>query len=281
MSGPEALLRGRSGADAFSIAVTAARRAGEVIRTHFAVHKSITFKSRGNLLTDVDLLAEKQVLDLLREEFPGHGVLSEESPRRDKESGYYWIVDPLDGTRNYASNLPHVCTTVALRHDAQTILGVVYDPLREEAFTARAGLGATLNGEPIHVGGNDTLLMSLLGTDMGYSDERGKVGLDLMASLWPGLQSLRIMGSAALGLCYAACGRLDLYFHHLLYPWDAHAAVLCIQEAGGIVTDRAGREFSLWSDSIVAGNARVHADFMRLAEGHPWRTAEWAPLVTP
>ena len=209
----------RTGRSAMDVALEAARAAGGLLMDRWLTHKEVSYKGRADIVTDVDLAAEKAILGLLREEYPDFGILSEESEPIRADSDYTWVVDPLDGTRNYANGVPHFCTVVGLARRDEVVVGVTYDPARQELFTAEAGKGAYLNGTPISVTESQEMSQSLLSFDLGYVDEKAGLALDMVRSLWPGVQSMRMMGSAALGIAYAAAGRVDLYFHHSLSPW--------------------------------------------------------------
>ena len=268
---PPELPLSRSGRSALEVAQQAAGVAGQIIRDRFATAKDIRFKGRADIVTDVDLSAEKAVLELLRDEFPDFGVLAEESAPIESNSGYTWVVDPLDGTRNYAMGVPHFCTVVALAQGRDIVLGITYDPVREESFVAQAGKGARLNEDPISVSDTREVLNASLCFDMGYVDEKAGLALDMLRSVWPNVQSLRLMGSAALGIAYAAAGRVDLYFHHALSPWDIASGLLLVKEAGGIVVDRAGNTADLLTPSIIAANSDLVGDFLKVTQGQPWR----------
>ncbi len=261
----------RSGRSAMDVALDAARIAGRILQERFRTSKQISFKGPTDIVTDVDLAAERAVLSLLREEYPDFGILAEESKPVESDSPYTWVVDPLDGTRNYANGIPHFCTVVALARGDEPVLGVTYDPVREEMFTTEEGQGAFLDGEPLSVSEGRELGMALLCCDLGYVDEKAGVALDLIRSLWPGLLSLRLMGSAALGVAYAAAGRVDLYFHHSLSPWDIAAGLVQVREAGGIIVDRRGRPAHLRTPSIIAANPELVDRFLQATEGLPWR----------
>ncbi len=268
---PDQLPKSRSGWPAMDVALEAARIAGSILRDRFRTAKQVSFKGPSDIVTDVDLEAERAVLDLLRDEYPGFGILAEESKPIESDSPYTWVVDPLDGTRNYANGIPHFCTMVALARDGEPVLGVTYDPVREEIFAAEEGKGAFLNDEPLSVSGGRQLGMAVLCCDLGYVDEKAGVALDLIRSLWPGLLSLRLLGSAGLGLAYAAAGRVDLYFHHSLAPWDIAAGLLLVKEAGGMAVDRQGRPANLRTPSVIAANPFLVDRFLRATDGHPWR----------
>ena len=261
------------GRTALDVALAATAAAGEIIRGGWNSDRQITFKGRADIVTDIDVAAEKAMLEILTGAFPDFGILAEESPPVTGASPYRWVVDPLDGTRNYAQSIPHFCTIVALAHGDDIIAGVVYDPVREETFTAAAGQGAYLNGEPIAVSQATELSRSLLSFDLGYIDDKAALAIDLLRSLWPGLYSVRLMGSAGLGVAYAASGRVDLFFHHSLSPWDIAAGLILIQEAGGIVVDRRGAKANLFSPSVICSSPALIQGFLDATDGLPWRTA--------
>ena len=262
-----------NGRTALDVALEATAAAGEIIRNGWHSDRQITFKGRADIVTDIDLAAEKAMLEILTGAFPDFGILSEESPPVTGNSPYRWVVDPLDGTRNYAQSIPHFCTIVALAEGDDILAGVVYDPVREETFTAAAGQGAFLNGQPIAVSPTAELSRSLLSCDLGYVDEKAALAIDLLRSLWPGLYSVRLMGSAGLGVAYAAAGRVDLFFHHSLSPWDIAAGLILAQEAGAQVVDRQGAKANLFSPSIICASPPLIESFLETTHGLPWRTA--------
>ena len=261
-----------SGKRAMLVAVEAARRAGLLLVNQFHSEKDVRFKGRGNVITNMDKTSEKAVLDLLKLEYPDFGIISEESDPLISHSPYTWVVDPLDGSRNYASELPHYAIMIALLNDTNVVLGVTYDPVRKEMFTAEYGKGAHLNGFPISVSDHTQLLDCVLGFDLGYFDQGGANSLEVASTLWPGLQAVRAMGSGALGLAYAACGRCDIYFHPSLYPWDLASGLLLVSEAGGIVVDRKGSPANLNSLSVIASNPTLVEHFLSATDGLSWRT---------
>ena len=228
-------------------------------------------KGRGNVVTEIDYLIEKQSIELLQKEYPTFHILSEEKGETIGSSDYTWILDPIDGTRNFVSGMPIFSLTVALMYKDQVVLGATLDPFRDELFVAELGGGTRLNGRPVRIGSSQTVQDGVISSDMGYSDERAHNALKLMVDLWPGTQSIRILGSAALALAYVAVGRLDLYFHHMVSPWDTAAGILLVREAGGIVKDRDGNLGRPESQSIIAGNEQIVDDFLRIAEGSDWR----------
>ncbi|MDP6228161.1 MAG: inositol monophosphatase family protein [Dehalococcoidia bacterium] len=261
----------RSGKSAMDVAVDATRISGRILQERFRTSMQVSFKGPTDIVTDVDLAAERAVLELLRKEYPSFGILAEESPPVESDSPYTWVVDPLDGTRNYANGIPHFCTVVALARGDEPVLGVTYDPVREEMFTAQEGQGAFVNGVRLSVSEGRDLGMALLCCDLGYVDEKAGVALDMIRSLWPGLLGLRLLGSAALGVAYAAAGRVDLYFHHSLSPWDIAAGLVLVREAGGVVMDKQGRSASLRTPSVIASSSFLVDRFLQATDGHPWR----------
>ena len=251
----------RSGRSALEVAIEAAREAGKILLAHFHSEKEIKHKGKSNLVTEVDILSEKLIVELLKREYPDCNILSEESNSTTPVTGYTWIVDPLDGTNNYVFGIPFFCTSIALVKDEDILLGVTYDPLRDELFRAEKGQGAYVNDSVIQVSGQDSLGACLVGLDLGYSDEWGKELLDITSKLWGQVHCLRIMGSACLGLAYVACGRVSLYFHGFVYPWDIASGLLLVREAGGEVTDWEGKPATSQDEQIIASNPELHQEF--------------------
>jgi myo-inositol-1(or 4)-monophosphatase len=243
-----------SGKTADEIACLAARKAGELLLDHFYLSKKIKHKGRGNIVTEADTLSEEIILELLNREYPAHSVLSEETNSSTPVSGYTWIIDPLDGTNNYFFGVPHFCVNIALSQNKDLLLGITYDPLKNELFKSVRGKGSDLNGAPIHVSPINALSDSLIGFDLGYDDIQGKNLLDIANKLWAKVHCLRMMGSSALGLAYVACGRISLYFHRYVYPWDIASGLLLIAEAGGLVMDWQKERVDLYSTKIIASN---------------------------
>lgn len=259
----------RSGKSALEVAVGAARQAGETLKAHFREKTRIKYKGRANIVTEIDLRSEEILKSFLLAEYPDHSVLSEESQAITGTSKYQWILDPLDGTNNYSFGIPFFSIVIALTEGEDVLLGIVYDPLRDEMFSAQKRKGATLNNLPIHVTSKKTVRESLIGLDLGYIDEKGKKSLEFITSLWPEMYAYRIMGSAALGMAYTACGRLDIYFHLLLYPWELACGQLLVTEAGGVATDLKGKPLKVGQGSVIASNKVIHGDFLSiLKEGN-------------
>jgi len=246
------------------VAIQAVKEAGNVIMAHFPGEKRISYKEgRSNIVTDVDILSEEKITTLLQYEYPDFSIMTEESADIAGDSPYTWIIDPIDGTRNYAYGIPHFCVALALARDDELILGIVYDPVRGELFRAEKGNGAFLNDSPISVSTKTSLKESLIGFDMGYDADIGQEILGMASALWPEVVSVRVMGSAALALAYTACSRLDLYIHLYLYPWDLASGMLLIEEAGGMVTGLDGQRADIHSSTVIATNREIHQDFMK------------------
>lgn len=261
-----------TGKPAIQVAREAAKRAAEIQLQKFNKSKDITYKGRGNIVTDVDKAIEEELKAFLCREIPSAAFCGEETEGARADKGLVWIVDPIDGTRNYATGIPFFSVVVGLALDGKVLAGVTYDTVRGDMFHAERGKGAFLNDHPIHVSRKASIGEGIVGMDMSYSNTGGGYGLEVLHSIWPGMQSIRIMGSSALGLAYAAAGFNDIYFNYQLSPWDQVAALLLVGEAGGVVTDRTGKPAGLYSDGIIATSPNLHIEFMRKTEGMKWRT---------
>ena len=240
---------------------------GEILVERFRTSINVSYKGRGNIVTDVDTEVEEEVLDILRREYPDMGLLGEESAGKRADAGYVWIVDPLDGTRNYASGIPFFSTVIGLALDGEVLVGVNYDPVRGDLFEAERGGGAFLNGERAAVSERTELAESIIGTDLSYNNRGAANGLEVVREIWPGMQTARIMGSAALGLSYAADGP-----DGPLLPPPAGTVGPGRRDAacrgGGRSSHRsdgkAGRALQRWHRGIEPGPAhRVHAAHRR------------------
>jgi myo-inositol-1(or 4)-monophosphatase len=251
----------KSGKTALEVAIQAAQKAGDVLLANFHSDKQVKHKGKGNLVTQIDLLAEKAVMEVLKQEYPDHKILSEETNSTTDISGYTWIVDPLDGTNNYVYGVPFFCTNVALAKDEDILVGVSYAPMTRELFWAETGKGAYLNDSPIHVSQVSTLEAAMVGFDLGYDDGEAREMLDLATKLWGKIHCMRLIGSSALGLAYVAAGRISLYYHRFIYPWDIAPGLLLVKEAGGQVTDWQGKPATLHNSQIIASNSKLHSAF--------------------
>lgn len=246
-------------------AVRAVREAGRIQKRSFHATHTVTFKAETDLVTEIDHACERAVARVLRNAFPDHDLLLEETRVPQTGSPYQWVVDPLDGTTNYAHRYPHFCCSIGLRHLGNTVLGAVFDPYRNELFTAIRGRGAYLNGIRIRVSSQTRLIRCLVATGFPYDLRTAEDdNLEPFCRVVPEVQSIRRSGCAALDLCYLASGRLDGYWAVKLAPWDAAAGVLAVREAGGRVTDRNGGRDTEGPRGLVGSNGRIHAKLMAL-----------------
>ena len=242
-----------------TVAIEAARKAGGILRDNIQGKREIAYKGDINLVTEMDMRSERAIVETLLLAFPGHGIVAEEETDIRNTSGFTWVIDPLDGTTNYAHGYPCFSVSIALEQEDDIIVGVVYDPMRDELFAAQKGQGATLNGSTISVSGADTLIKSLLATGFPYDRTVSeKNNLDHFHDLLMASQEVRRDGSAALDLCSVACGRFDGFWELKLKSWDVAAGSLIAREAGGMVTDFTGERFSIHDDEILASNGRIH-----------------------
>ncbi len=242
------------------MAIDAARAAGHLLRDE--LHGSRTIATKGsptNLVTEMDARAEALIVGQLREAFPGDGVLAEEAGGRSGASGRRWIVDPLDGTTNYAHGLPVYAVAIALEAAGQVVLGVAYDPSHDELYVAERGRGASLNGRPLRVSARGRLDESLLATGFPYDiRETADTNLPEYAAFSRRARAVRRLGSAVLDFAWVAAGRFDGYWELRLGPWDVAAGSLLVEEAGGRVTDLTGGRLDLAAPAVVASNGAIH-----------------------
>jgi myo-inositol-1(or 4)-monophosphatase len=241
------------------VARAAIARAGGLIRTRHGGRHAVAYKSAVDVVTATDRQAELIIVEALHGAFPDHGIVSEESPPLAARSDYVWYVDPLDGTTNFVHGYPHCAVSIALAHRGELALGLVHDPLRRETFSAQRGGGAQLNGHSIDVSDVEDLSHALVGA--GFPHDRREHADAYVPSVQAGIvrtRSLRWSGSAALDLCYVACGRLDAYWEWHLGPWDVGAGRLIVEEAGGKVTDFSGGSHTLLGPETAASNGHLH-----------------------
>jgi myo-inositol-1(or 4)-monophosphatase len=245
-------------------AISAAKEAGEVLVGAFGREQAVRHKGEVNIVTEADERAEAVIKETLLGAFPTYGMLAEEGGGLAGEVDARWIVDPLDGTTNYAHGLPIFCVSVALEREGKVVLGVVHDPMREETFVAERGNGATLNGEPVRVSATDEMIAALVVTGFPYDRREGAGGSGPLRALAALTRSMRRLGSAALDLCYVASGRLDGYYERGAQAWDVAAGALIVEEAGGRVTDYRGGALELAGGEVVASNGRLHPAMIEL-----------------
>lgn len=256
---------------ALQVAGDAARAAGRLIRDNWLKTKQVTVKSDlVDLVTNVDVAADRLITERLRRSFPTHAIVAEESARSGPDSPYCWYVDPLDGTTNFAHSYPHFAVSIALTHEGSPLVGVVHDPIRNETFHAVRNRGAYLNEEPVRVSSAARLEHSLLLTGFPYDRRRrGAFYLRYYAAFMERSQGVRRNGSAALDLCYVACGRADAFWEWRLFPWDIAAGALLVEEAGGRTGDFSGGLLDLHGDQTLASNGRLHDELLRVLRDIP------------
>lgn len=242
-----------------AVAVRAAIESGALVKRSVGRVRSISYKGRDNMVTDVDRASERIIIRNIRKAFPGHSVLTEEAGSIGKPSRFKWIIDPLDGTSNFAHGFPFFCVSIALEIDGDISLGVVYDPLREELFYAENGTGAFLNGLPISVSRTNKLSGSFLATGFSYGVKRKERNIGNFRRLLLSSLAIRRAGSAALDLCYVACGIFDGFWEMDLHPWDSAAGMLIVREAGGKVTRFDGARYNPYHKDILATNSFLHS----------------------
>ncbi|KAF0191011.1 MAG: myo-inositol-1(or 4)-monophosphatase [Gammaproteobacteria bacterium] len=253
-----------------NIAVRAARRAGDIImRSADRIDTvSVVTKGKNDFASDVDKRAEAEIIKIIRKAYPGHGILAEESGG-DSSADTLWIIDPLDGTTNYLHGLPHYAVSIAMQHRGKLEHAVVYDPVRQELFTASRGAGAQLNERRIRVAPAKDLSGTLLGTGFPFrSEQHIDAYLGMFKALFQHAADIRRPGSAALDLAYVAAGRLDGFWEIGLSKWDIAGGALLVREAGGLVGDFAGGENFMESGNLVAANPRVFKEILRTIRPH-------------
>jgi myo-inositol-1(or 4)-monophosphatase len=247
------------------VAIAAAKEAGRIQKRYFNRRLDIEYKAAINPVTKVDRMCEAAIIRRLREAFPDHDILTEETPFDGKGSPWKWIIDPIDGTSNYIHGYPCFCVSIALQIEGETCLGVVYDPNLRELFHAVKGSGAHLNGRRISVSRSDNLDRCLLGTGFPYDiREYPDFYLSFFRAFMVKTLALRRPGSAVLDLCYVAAGRFDGFWEMKLYPWDMAAGCLLITEAGGKLTDFEGGAHHLSSIETLASNGLIHDQMLEV-----------------
>ncbi len=268
----------KSGRRAAEVAREVAQRASAIMLERFrALERGTliakTAKGRGNYVTETDLAAEEVALQLLQAEYPKFGVLSEETAAAVEhwDRGWLWVVDPLDGTGNFSRGIPSFAFNIALCHDGEPVLGLTHQPVTGAEFFAVQGEGLFVNGERATVSPAAELSECLMGIGLGYEYGRAKMMLELLTELWPGVMTIQNIGTAALGLAYAASGRFDVYVHSFLYPWDMAAGIVQVREGGGLVLDRQGGPITIYSEGIIAGAPGPVQEFAERTKGKVWR----------
>jgi myo-inositol-1(or 4)-monophosphatase len=248
-------------------AIEAARKSARILRSRFGNISRIRKKAAAEIVTEADTESEEMILATIRAEFPDHAVLSEECGLITGASEYKWIVDPLDGTINFAHQIPIFAISIALAVRDTIVLGIILDPLNDELYSAVSGQGAQLNGQPIQVSATRTIAESLLVTGFPYNVREIFESVMLRyGSCLKASQGMRRLGSAALDLCYVACGRFEGFWEQCLKPWDSAAGALMVAEAGGRVTTFSDRPYTVEHAEILATNGLIHTKMLGLLE---------------
>ncbi len=258
-----------------TIAKRAAFSASRILLRHFdqLERLTVTEKRPSDFVSEADIQAEQEIIQILRKTYPNHGILAEESGEQPGQDECQWVIDPLDGTTNFLHGIPHFAISIAFRYKNRLEAGLIYDPIRQEMFTASRGQGAQINDRRIRVSGINLLENALLGTGFPFRHPRHQPAyLSFFNSLFGKCVEIRRAGAASLDLSYVAAGRLDAFWEMSLKPWDMAAGALIVQEAGGLVSDFSGGNDFMKSGHIVAGNPKVFKALLQ--EMQPYLNAE-------
>jgi len=242
------------------------KEAGSIVREGFKSNLSINYKTNeSDLVTNIDTASEKLITEFIRKKYPSHGILAEEGGEIKKSSEYVWVVDPLDGTVNFAHGLPIFSVSIGLQKEGKTIAGVVYDVAQDIIYSTEMGSGAYADSTRIKVTENDNLKHSILVTGFPYNIRENPFNaLEKFVALTKASRGMRRLGSASIDFCYVAKGIFDGFWEVYLHPWDICAGKLIVEEAGGIVTDFAGNLITIHSKQILASNGKIHNDMVEI-----------------
>ncbi|MCF8242509.1 MAG: inositol monophosphatase [Melioribacteraceae bacterium] len=242
------------------------RIAGNIIREGFGKNFSIEYKTNSsNLVTEIDKKAESTIIEYVKKEFPGHGIIAEESGNTETESEYLWVIDPLDGTTNFAHGLPIFSVSIGVQKNGETIAGAVYDVMRDVMYSAELGSGSFANNRRIYVNENEDLSKSVLVTGFPYHiKDNPNRAIEKFGAFLKSSRAVRRLGSAAIDLCYVAGGVFDGYWEVYLNPWDMCAGNLILEEAGGKITDFSGEPMNIYSKQLLATNGKVHSEMLEI-----------------
>ena len=243
-----------------------AKEAGQIVREGFGKNLDIEFKTNeSNLVTQIDKASEKKIIEYVNKEFPSHGILAEESGESKNTSEYVWVIDPLDGTTNFAHGLPIFSISIGVQKNGFTIAGAVYDFMQDIVYSAEFGSGAYANNKKIHVNANDKLMRALLVTGFPYNiADNPENAFERFIVLTKASRGMRRLGSAAIDFCYVASGVFDGFWEVYLHPWDLCAGKLIVEEAGGIVTGFNGEPINIFSTKILASNKYIHEQMVEV-----------------
>ena len=252
------------------ILLNAVQAGGAQMQHYFNGRFTVSSKTNINdLVTEADHASEKAIIDIIQKNYPDHFILSEETGEIKTTSEYKWIIDPIDGTINFANGIPICCVSIGLEKDGEIIMGSVYNPFMNELFVAEKKLGATLNNKKIQVSNKSNVGNSCLVTGFPYTYVESENGpLEIFSALIRKAIPVRRLGSAAIDLCWVAAGRFDGYFEHHLQTWDSAAGFLMVTEAGGKVTDFSGKDYSVYQKQILATNGFIHEELRGIINGN-------------
>lgn len=254
--------------DLLKFAIHCAKESGDIQKRYYEQNFAIHHKGDINLVTEVDYLCQERIIDIIKKEFPDDEIISEEKTNTYDNEKNRWIIDPLDGTTNYAHGYPFFCTSVAYENGGDIVAGVVYNPIFDELFYSKKGEGAYLNNNRLHVSKINALKDALLSTGFPYDLVTNKNNnINNFIKFLYAAQAIRRDGSAALNLCYLACGRFDGFWELRLNPWDVAAGFLVVSESGGKITNFEGSPFDIYRDNIVASNGLIHNAMLDVLKG--------------
>ena len=242
--------------------------AGKILKKRFHSRHQVEYKGRIDPVTEADLKSEEFITSRIDKQFPEHTILAEEGTGSGEEAEFRWVIDPLDGTVNYAHGFPVYCVSIALEHDGEMVAGAVYDPERDELFRGARGLGAWVNRARLKIATETNIERALLATGFGYNIKTARRNnLGYFARMAKKAQGVRRPGSAAIDLCWLAAGRIDGFWELYLHPWDTAAAIVFVEEAGGKATQMNGNPYSIFHQSILAANPRLHRAMLKALSG--------------
>jgi myo-inositol-1(or 4)-monophosphatase len=251
--------------ESLKVAEEASRMAGEMLHRHIDSSREIVYKGAVDLVTNFDRRSQEVIFSHLSSRFPDHDFLAEEDLCEQRGSEFRWIIDPIDGTTNYAHNFPLFCVSIALEWKSNVVCGVIYDPMRGEMFSAISGKGSVMNGHRIQISATGDLDKSLLATGFPYDVRESEVNnIDHFVNFATRAQAIRRCGSAALDLCYVACGRFDGFWELKLSLWDVAAGILIVEESGGRVSDFRGETASIYGKDLLASNGLIHEQMIQI-----------------
>ncbi|MDD4333348.1 MAG: inositol monophosphatase [Patescibacteria group bacterium] len=246
------------------ISIIAAREAGKLLMKNLTKVKQMSLKAKHDIVTEIDLKAEKIIIDKIKRAFPDHNILSEESIASNKDSEYSWVVDPIDGTINFYHATAPFRVAICLTKNGSPLLSTIYNPIKNELYYAEKGKGATINNKPIRVNKNKKAENSVVMTHISSKEDARERTISALNSIFNKTLHMRAFGSGIAAMTYVASGKFDVFFNVRTYPWDILAGALLIEEAGGIVTDIEGKKITLKSNSVLATNGKVHKQILEL-----------------